>query len=98
MDSRSFSHTRGTAKNRVGRQARRSSGTVPRLRANQVSPPLATWPKWLTERSVMWLSGRNERNRSVGRSSMTEVRLRRVAMTLAWEIIAPLGGPVVPLV
>ena len=29
---------------------------------------------------------------------MSDVRLRIVAITLAWVIIAPLGGPVVPLV
>ena len=72
--------------------------TVARLRANHVSPPLASWPKWLTQRSVMWLSGRKERKRSVGRSSIREVRLRMVAIRLAWVIMAPFGRPVVPLV
>ena len=60
----SFSHTRGTAKNTVGRQSRRSSATVERLRANHVSAPTATAAKSLIIRSAMWLSGRNERSRS----------------------------------
>ena len=46
----------------------------------------------------MWLSGRNDRKRSSGQISMSEVRLRIVAITLPWVIIVPLGGPVVPLV
>jgi hypothetical protein len=51
--SRNFSHTRGTPKNRVGRQERRSSATVVKLRANQVSAPPEICPKWLMDRSVM---------------------------------------------
>ena len=59
-----FSHTRGTAKKTVGWQSRRSSATVARLRANHVSPPTAMGAKSLIMRSAMWLSGRNDRNRS----------------------------------
>ena len=68
------------------------------LRANQVSAPPTICPKLLIERSVMWLSGRKDRKRSSGRSSIKDVRLRIVAITLAWVIIVPFGGPVVPLV
>ena len=38
---RNFSHTRGTPKNNVGRQAWRSSATVAKLLAAQVSAPAA---------------------------------------------------------
>ena len=46
----------------------------------------------------MWLRGRNDRKRSSVRSSISDVKLRIVAMMLACVIIVPLGGPVVPLV
>ena len=94
----SFSHTRGTAKKTVGRQSRRSSATVARLRANHVSPPTATGAKSLIMRSAMWLSGRNDRRRSPSRMWNIDTELRIVHMMLAWLIIVPLGGPVVPLV
>ena len=68
------------------------------LRANHVSAPPTICPKLLIERSVMWLSGRKDRKRSSGRRSINDVRLRIVAITLAWVIIVPFGGPVVPLV
>ena len=69
-----------------------------RLRANQVSPPMATGRKSLIIRSATWLSGRNDRNRSPSRMWTTEAALRSVHMMLAWLTITPLGGPVVPLV
>ena len=47
-----------------GRQSRRSSATVDRLRANHVSAPTATAAKSLIMRSAMWLSGRNDSSRS----------------------------------
>ena len=88
----------GTANRIVGRQARRSSASVAMPRANHVSAPPTIWPKLLIERSVMWLSGRNDKKRSSGQRSINDVRLRIVAITLAWVIMVPLGGPVVPLV
>ena len=94
----SFSQTRGTAKNTVGRQSRRSSATVDRLRANQVSAPTATDAKSLIMRSAMWLSGRNDSSRSPSRCATATPSSRCVHMMLAWLTIAPLGGPVVPLV
>ena len=96
--SRIFSHTRGTAKKIVGRQSGKSSATVEIERANQVSPPAAMRPKCETERSVMWLSGRNDRNRSSGESATISVTERSVAMMFACVRTAPFGGPVVPLV
>ncbi len=59
---------------------------------------MATGRKSLIIRSAMWLSGRNDRNRSPSRTCTTDAELRIVHMMLAWLIIAPLGGPVVPLV
>lgn len=96
--SRSFSHSRGTAKKTVGRHSLRSSDTVVRLRANQVSPPMAMGRKSLIIRSAMWESGRNDSSRSPGRISIGVVELRSVHMMLSWVIIVPLGRPVVPLV
>ena len=93
-----FSQTRGTAKKTVGWQSRRSSATVARLRANHVSPPTAIGAKSLIMRSAMWLSGRNDRSRSPSRICNSDTEQRIVHMMLAWVIIAPLGGPVVPLV
>ena len=69
-----------------------------RLRANHVSPPTATGAKSLIIRSAMWLSGRKERSRSPCSMRNRETALRIVHMMLAWLIIVPLGGPVVPLV
>ena len=94
----SFSQTRGTAKKIVGRQARRSSAAVDRLRANQVSPPDTIWPKWLTMRSAMCESGRNDRNRSSGPIGTMAVIASIVARRLPCESMAPFGAPVVPLV
>ena len=70
MPSWNFSQTRGTAKRIVGRHACRSSARVAMLRANHVSAPPTICPKLLIERSVMWLSGRNDRKRSSGRISI----------------------------
>ena len=98
MRASSFSQTRGTAKKIVGRHAGRSSATVEMERANHVSPPAAIRPKCDTERSVMWLSGRNDRNRSSGESGTIWVTDLSIAMMFACVMTAPFGGPVVPLV
>ena len=98
MTSWSFCHTRGTAMKIVGRQACRSSATVARLRANQVSPPAWMTPKWLVARSAMWLNGRYDSSRSVGARSRSESTESSVQVMLPWVMQTPFGGPVVPLV
>ena len=64
---------RGTSPTPAAPRRRRWAGrrggprrTVARPRANQVSPPEMIWPMWLTQRSAMCDSGRNDRKRSVG--------------------------------
>ena len=54
--------------------------------------------KSLIMRSAMWLSGRKDRRRSPSWIWNIDTELRIVHMMLAWVIIVPLGGPVVPLV
>ena len=93
-----FSQMRGTAKNTVGLTSITFSVTV-----STFSMKLMVYMKrrcMYTEnmRSAMWLSGKKDKSSSSSYTGMAWARALVVQSTLLWLSMAPLGGPVVPLV
>ena len=87
---------RGTAKKVVGATSRTFSGTVSTLSAKLAIAPERSGRKVVKVRSAMWQSGRKASCSSSVPNGMKASALRSWKMTLRCEIIAPLGGPVVP--
>ena len=88
---------RGTLPKRVGRTSLSSSSTAGTLVAYAVAMPRSMRPQNARMRSATWAIGRNESEMSE-RANEVKVAPLRVTRMFACEIIAPLGGPVVPLV
>src|SRR5690625_233112 len=96
MPEWNFSHILGTAKNTDGDTSRIFSGTVSRFSAKLMMEPTDKGQRAEKERSAIWMSGRKD-NCSSLEPSGNRFRVQTIcARQLRCEIIAPLGGPVVP--
>ena len=91
-----FSHTRGTAVNDAGDTSRRLSKTVSMLSAKFTTVFAAIGTKTETSRSRTWHSGRKHTCSSPSRTGIVCSADVAEKTMFSWEIIAPLGWPVVP--
>ena len=91
-----FTHSRGTAKNTVGRARWMSATKVSRLSAKNTCMPVASRPCSTTMRSATWASGRKLSTRPFW-SSGTRFRPDVIDQAKVPKLcITPLGMPVVP--
>ena len=92
----SFSHTRGTAPQIVGR----TSGSAPAMARGSetvvIWVPNTSWRYSAPIRSAMWAVGRNDVLRSPNRTPSTSSTANAWNSRLACVISTPLGLPVVP--